>query len=163
MDEERYEFFSEKFGKRTSEALKMFPVTAGLCVNLCAFISFELENDGVPHSVCLGSLSCNGVKVFQYTKAFPRQPSRPVDWDGHAWIEFPHRYIGEPSLLRSAQTFPDSSNIKNHLRRLNVLHRGALLLSLQNVEEIGLKYTKKQELHKSTIPSLIRGLVEINS
>lgn len=163
MDAERYEFFAERFGERTTEVLGIFPITAGLCVNLCACISFKLEEDGVPHTVCLGSLSCNGVKVFRYIKAFPRRPVRPVEWDGHAWIEFPQGYIGEPSLLRSARTFPDGSNIKNHLRRLGVLNRGSMLLSPEDVRDYGLKYTKKQELHESMTLPLIEGLVEINS
>lgn len=158
-----YEAFSEKFGQRTSEMLGMFPNTAGLCVNLCACISFKLESDGVPHSVALGSLSCNGVKVFQYTKAFPRKPNRPADWDGHAWIEFPDEYIGEPSLLRTARTFPEASNVKNHLKRLGLHDRGALLFSAQKAKDYGFKYTKKQELHRPTIPSLIEGLVYVNS
>ena len=158
-----YEAFSEKFSQRTSEVLGIFPNTAGLCVNLCACISFALQNDGVAHSVALGSLSCKGVKVFQYTGAFPRKPNRPAAWDGHAWIEFADGYIGEPSLLRTARTFPETSNVKNHLKRLGLLGRGALLFSAQQAKDHGFKYTKKQELHRPTIPSLIEGLVHVNS
>ena len=141
----------------------MFPNTSGLCVYVCAYISFELENDGIPHSVALGSLSCNGVKVFQYNKGFPRKPTRPVDWDGHAWIEFPGGYIGEPSLLRTARTLPETSNVKNHLKRLDVLDRGALLFSTQQAKINGFKYSKKQELHKSMIPPLIEALRHVGS
>lgn len=163
MDTESYAFFSEKFGQRTTEGLTIFPVTEGLCVNLCAWISLKLHEDGVRHCVCLGSLSCNGVRAFKYIKAFPRKPTRPIDWDGHAWIEFSQGYIGEPSLLRTARSLPSGSNIKKHLEFLNLLHRGAVLFSPQDVKDSGLKYTKKQVMHESTIPLLVQGLIRINS
>jgi len=163
MDTEEYSFFSEKFCKRATEALTHFPLTEGLCVNLCAIISSKLSEDNVPHSVCLGSLSCNGVKAFKYTKAFPRKPSGPVNWSGHAWIEFPKGYIGEPSLLRTARSLPAHSNIRNHLDKLDLLRSGILLFSPGDVKGSGLKYTKKKLLHKSAIPSLARGLIEMNS
>lgn len=43
-----FEVFSAKFGRCTSDVLGTFSNTAGLCVNLCACISLELEKDGVP-------------------------------------------------------------------------------------------------------------------
>ncbi len=85
----------EKFGQRTVEALAAFPKTVGRCANLCAYISEKLRWDDVDHLVALGSLSCNGVKVFQYRKPFPQKPKQEIIWDGHAWIEFPDGSIGD--------------------------------------------------------------------
>ena len=150
------------FQNRAREMLALFPRTEGQCVGLCACISAKLDEDRIPHSVALGSLSCNGIKAFQYVKAFPSKPSGPIVWDGHAWIEFSHGYIGEPSLLRTARVLPDTSNIKQHLQSLGIIGKGAILLNEQAKQKMGLKYTRKAILRPSLIASLAAGLISIN-
>jgi hypothetical protein len=144
------------------EALAAFPNTVGRCVNLCTYISERLKEDGVEHRVALGSLSCRGIKTFQYRTAFPLRPNRKISWEGHAWIEFPDASIGEPSLLRTAQTLPIGSNLRSHLDEIGILQRGAIMMSRQQQLEWALKYTKKQQLSNSAFAALIGGLMHLN-
>ena len=149
------------FVQRTTEALRIFPETAGRRVALCAYISDGLDKAGIPHSVALGSLSCNGLKTFQYRKAFPSNPKGPIIWEGHTWIEL-DGYIGEPSLLRTARAQSVGSNLRRHLEHLGIIDRGAILMDEQSRREFGLKYFRKETLKKTMIEPLIAGLISEN-
>jgi hypothetical protein len=150
------------FKKHATESLRLFSFIIGQCVPLCAHISAKLTNDDIPHSVALGSLSCNGIKTFQYVRAFPSNPQGPVQWDGHAWIEFPDGYIGEPSLLRTARTQQIYSNLRQHFERLGMIELGAFLMNKEARDEARLKYIRKKTLDQSMFPRLIAGLEFLN-
>ena len=154
------ELFSTAFSKRTTEALETFSNTAGLCLNLCAFISEKLKEDSIAHCIALGTLSCRGVTAFEYLE-YPSFESSNI-WDGHAWIEFPSNYIGEPSLLRSARSLPSHSNIKQYLMEQNIIERGAFLLSPEALSNTELNYSKEAVLSESKIAPLIEGLIAVN-
>ncbi len=163
MTETQLDPIAEGFGKRATEALAAFPNTVGRCVNLCAYISARLRDDGILNEVCLGSLSCNGTKTFQYRKAFPRNPKGPVEWDGHAWLEFSDGRIGEPSLMRTARAQSEHSNLRRHLEMLEILDRGAVLMSKEDATRNGFKYTRKSILGRELERPLIEGLLAVNS
>lgn len=163
MNGKQIDPIADGFGKRATEALAAFPNTIGRCVNLCAFISARLRDDGIMNDVCLGSLSCSGKKAFQYRKPFPRNPKGPIEWDGHAWLEFSDGRIGEPSLMRTARAQPMHSNLRRHLEMLQILERGAVLISKEDAIENGFKYTRKGVLWRDLERPLIEGLFAINS
>ena len=163
MIEKQIDQIAEGFGKRTRDALDAFPNTVGRCVNLCAYISARLRDDGILNEVCLGSLSCNGTKTFQYRKAFPRNPKGPVEWYGHAWLEFSDGRIGEPSLIRTARAQPANNNLRRHLEILGFLNRGAVLMRKEGAIRNGFKYTKKSILGRELERPLIEGLLAVNS
>lgn len=145
-----------------SEALQRFPNTVGQCISLCAYLSTQLSERNVPHSIVLGSLNCLGVKTFKYTRSFPRRPSGPIEWDGHAWLEFPGDLIGDPSLTRTARVQAQHSNLRLHLDRLGLLQRGGFLLGRRELADSGLKYIAKKELKKFDLNALVRGLEFLN-
>lgn len=153
---------AKRFLEISTEILKSYSYIDNQCVSVCALISSELEKDGIAHSIALGSLSCNGIKAFQYKKAFPKKPKTGVVWDGHAWIDFDGEVVGEATLMRSARRFPETSNIKTHLKRLNLLNKGAFVLPRAELRQLGLKYTKRKELPISMVTPLIEGLKHIN-
>lgn len=154
------------FESHTVDALTIFPNTVGQCVALCAYISSKIREDNVECKVALGSLSCGGIKTFQYIKAFSSNPnvSKFTEWDGHAWIEFGDDFIGEPSLIRTANARPIGSNLRSHLTKLDMLGRGAFLSSKEDIKlNMHLKYTRKNILKDRMIKPLIAGLFELNS
>ena len=162
MDDLDLEKFKSCFQKHVHDTLHLFPNTIGQCVSLCACISSKLSIDEIPHVVALGSLSCNGIKTFQYVRAFPSNPTKPISWDGHAWLEFPNGFIGEPSLLRTARAQESISNLRRHFENLGMLDRGAFLMDKQARHDAGLKYTRKSILNEKMIPSLVKGLISLN-
>jgi hypothetical protein len=97
------EAINSALSEQTTEALKTFPITSGQCVALCAYIPVRLSKRSISNKVALGSLSCNGIKTFQYKKPIPAHPSQSMEWDGNAWIEFQNHIIDEPSLFRTAR------------------------------------------------------------
>ncbi|RPE63278.1 hypothetical protein EDD53_2877 [Pacificibacter maritimus] len=151
-----------RFMEISRDMLKTHPNTASQCVAVCALISSELDQDEIPHSIALGSLSCNGVKAFQYKKAFPKRPKSLVDWEGHAWIDFDCGLVGEATLMRTARRFPDTSNMKSCLKSANLLDKGPFVLPRTTLLQLGLKYTKRSQLHRSIYNPLIDGLKFIN-
>lgn len=153
---------AKRFLEISTEVLKSYRYIDNQCVSVCSLISSELAKDGIAHCVALGSLSCDGIKAFQYKKPFPRRPKTGVVWDGHAWIEFHGEVIGEATLMRSARRFPETSNIKMYLRRHHLLDKGAFALPKTELRQGGLKYTKLNELPNSMIAPLIDGLKYIN-
>ncbi|MCJ2093116.1 hypothetical protein MKK67_11500 [Methylobacterium sp. J-072] len=152
------------FATCTTDALRMFRNTVGQCVGLCAAISWRLTEDGVPNKVALGSLSCGGVPAFEYSGPFVTDGSSPVDWDGHAWIEFPGGIIGEPSLLRTAKAAPRQSNLRQSLERQGVIDKGAFILPGRDTLAVfGLKYTRMAYLAEGDFDPLIHGLIATNN
>ncbi|OAI23823.1 hypothetical protein A1351_18715 [Methylosinus sp. R-45379] len=151
------------FSKCAVDALATFPKTAGQCVALCAYISARLTEDSIANRVALGSLSCNGVKTFQYKKPISVAPSGSSVWDGHAWIEFPDGVIGEPSLFRTAKAFPKHSSLRQNLEAHGLIDRGAILISASDaLKDYGLKYRQRTYLKEAAFVPLIHGLMAIN-
>lgn len=151
------------FAARTKDALLAFRNTVGQCVGLCAAISLRLTEDGVPNKVALGSLSCGGILAFRYGGPFVADGSSPVDWDGHAWIEFPGGIIGEPSLLRTAKAAPRQSNLRQSLERQGIIDKGAFLLpESEALAALGLKYEREAYLAEADFEPVIRGLIATN-
>ncbi|GJE14577.1 hypothetical protein [Methylobacterium longum] len=157
------EAFRKAFAACTKDALLTFRNTDKQCVGLCAAISWSLTEDGVPNKVALGSLSCEGVLAFKYSGPFVTDGSVPLDWDGHAWIEFPGGIIGEPSLLRTAKAAPRQSNLRQSLERQGLIDKGAFILPENDtLAAFGLKYTRMAYLAAGDFDPLIRGLVAMN-
>ncbi len=157
------EDIKNSFNIRVTEALSLFPNTIGQCVALCAYVSSGLEQDGVHHSVAVGSLSCNGIKTFQYKRAFSSTPNIMHNWEGHAWIEFSDGVIGDPSLIRTARHQGPTSNLRRHLESLDLLSRGALLMDANARKEDRLKYYRKSYLKPKMFTPLIDGLKAMNA
>jgi hypothetical protein len=151
------------FSRRSMEALTSFPNTIGQCAALCAYISARLTEDSIANRVALGSLSCNGVKAFQYKKPIPAMPSASTVWDGHAWIEFPDGVIGEPSLFRTARAAPKQSNLRQNLETHGLIGRGAILIAASDaLIDYGLKYRQITYLNEEAFLPLIDGLMTVN-
>lgn len=145
-----------------TSALSRFRFTTGQCVGLCAYISKNLKALGVENTVALGSLTCAGVKAFQYTKPIQQRPKTLVNWDGHAWIELSDGFVVEPSLLRTARAAPPSSNLRRHLENLDMLERGALLMYPEDRKVFELKYVRKAVLKENRYDEMIEGLIFLN-
>ncbi len=153
----------DNFRDAAVTTLSAFASTEGQCVGVSASISLILQDRNIPHKIALGSLSCNGVKAFQYRKAIPKSSNGIMDWDGHAWIEFVEGYIGEASLFRTAKAALCNSNMRQHLKSCGLLTKGAIFFDLESRRNFRLKYVRKSYLDLGMAPRFSDGLMQINA
>ena len=154
---------ADAFTKAANAALQKFPYTKFQCASISAWIAEYINGQGISCKVALGTLRCNGSYAFKYSGPIPRQAKNSIHWDGHAWVEFEQRIIGDASLFRTARSLTDESNLKKHLENLGLLHRGAIMFSYADAKQHnGLRYVRKSYLHGEIVPTLISGLEELN-
>jgi len=156
----------ESFVKHTTTAFNVFENTKGQCVALCAYIGSKIKDDNINCCIALGSLSCNGIETYEYSGEFPSNPneSKFIDWEGHAWIEFENRFIGEPSLIRTAKALPRESNVRTQLEKIDMLSTGAFLTCKNDaLFNMGLLYEKKNTLNNEMIRPIAAGLFKLNN
>ena len=143
--------------------LSRYPYTAGQCVPISALASEHLFQSGISNEVWLGSLRCNGIKAFSYTRAFPVRPRGPVDWEGHAWIVLGNGFILDLSILRTARVAPESSNLRRAFERRGLLSKGVLGGDRTQMAELGLKYSAKKLFKRKAYLGPINGLRVLHS
>jgi hypothetical protein len=142
-----------------TEILTDFKKTQGQCVAVSALLSERLHAVGIENYVALGTLWCSDILAFKYNGVFDVLPG-VQEWDGHAWVVSASDMLIDLSLLRSAKALPDNSNLKQTLRDLGWLGKGAILTSINNTAP--LKYSEQAQLKGELFSAIISGLCAQN-
>jgi len=155
---------SEKLKEAMTFVLGGFEKLDGMCLGGSVALSTRLDELGVSSYVALGTLTCDGITAFEYSKPnFPKTKDGKFDWDGHAWCVVENHWIADITLIRTARALPVGSNLKRHF--LPILNKGAIIVRRKGDVSSSdkLKYQECARLPKSSYDSLLAGVMHHNN